>query len=173
MKDAVIEIPGWILLAYLVVGQCLPAIHYDWGVQMGTQDSAQTVTAVGVAFWKGFATADLVVYVPTLGYGLWTGHVTCLAAALGMTAYWPTVCLVAALYARQAPGWTLEDRPYLFVLPMFILWASWGLFRLHKKVDNDGGSQDNNNNNNENHRTSTTTANERQEERHLLSHDAL
>lgn len=77
--------PGWLLLAYLVYAQAIPAFDYDLGVSMGTQEPAEQVTAVGVAFWYGFA----------------------LAAALGITVYWPSVCLAAIIAAHDAPGWSL------------------------------------------------------------------
>jgi len=102
---------------------------------MGTQDPPEVVTPVGVAFWKGFALADLVFYVPVLGFGLWTyeRNPLYLSAALGATIYWPIVCLTAAISARQAPGWTLDDRPFLIILPLIILWAGWTLGRLARQ----------------------------------------
>ncbi|MCP4303849.1 MAG: hypothetical protein GY788_03005, partial [bacterium] len=68
-----LQIPGWLLFAYLVVAQCLPALDYALGVRMGTQEPAHRVTEVGVAFFKGFAGADLVFYTPLLGLAL-VGH---------------------------------------------------------------------------------------------------
>ena len=130
MKDASITIPGWILFWWLLIGQCIPAIHYDWGVQMGTQDPPEIVTEVGVAFWKGFAMADLIFYVPLLGIALWTEKNIYLAAAFGVTIYWPMVCLVTALKARGAPGWSLNVDMFLILLPLIILWGIWGLYRL-------------------------------------------
>ena len=132
MKDAFVKIPGWLLFWYLLVGQCIPAIDYEIGIRMGTQDPPEVVTPIGVAFWKGFATADLVFYVPLLGYGLWTYETnsTSLSAALGVTVYWPMVCLVAAIKARGTEGWSLDDRPFCIILPIFILWASLALAQM-------------------------------------------
>jgi len=65
-----LQIPGWLLLAYLVYAQAIPAFDYELGIRMGTQESAQRITEVGVAFWYGFAFADLVIYIPLLGAGL-------------------------------------------------------------------------------------------------------
>ena len=130
MKDASITIPGWILFWWLLIGQCIPAIHYDWGVQMGTQDPPEIVTEVGVAFWKGFAMADLIFYVPLLGIALWTEKNIYLAAAFGVTIYWPMVCLVTTLKAHDAPGWSLNVDVFLILLPLIILWGIWGLYRL-------------------------------------------
>lgn len=94
-----LQVPGWILLLYLVYAQGIPAFDYDLGVAMGTQEPAENVTEVGTAIWWGFAFADLVFYIPLLAIGL-AGHLAAkawggvaLAAALGITAYWPIVAL--------------------------------------------------------------------------------
>ena len=73
-------------------------------------------------------------YVPLLGLGLWTYplHPVYLAAALGITVYWPTVCLVAAIGARQTPGWSLDDRLFQIILPLIILWALWAFYRVDR-----------------------------------------
>ena len=110
---------------------------------MGTQDSTDVVTEVGVAFWKGFAFADMLFYIPLLGYALATcdeamqKNQSYLAAALGITVYWPIVCLKAAISARGAPGWSLDDRPFLILLPVIILWAAWQLVCLETRVEID------------------------------------
>lgn len=133
----VVQIPGWGLFFYLAVAQCLAALRYDLGVKMGTQEPASRVTATGVAFFKGFAGADLVFYTPLLGIGL-IGHavqadwgIVVLAAALGITVYWPIVCLWAVRAARGAAGWTLpNERSYWCVLPVIALWGLVGLLLL-------------------------------------------
>jgi len=38
-------------------------MNYDLGVRMGTQDSAEVVTEVGVAFWKGKLTSELLLHI--------------------------------------------------------------------------------------------------------------
>ena len=129
--------PGWLLLLYLVYAQAIPAFSYDLGVSMGTQEPAEQITAVGVAFWYGFAFADLVVYIPLLALGLmghWLGRAwgrIMLVAALGISAYWPVVCLAAIVAARSAPGWNLGDETaFWIVLPLITAWAAWGLWRM-------------------------------------------
>jgi hypothetical protein len=129
--------PGWLLLAYLVYAQAIPAFDYELGVSMGTQEPAERITAVGVAFWYGFAFADLVVYIPLLALGLmghWLGRAwgrIMLVAALGISAYWPVVCLAAVVAARSAPGWNLGDETaFWIVLPLITAWAAWGLWRM-------------------------------------------
>ena len=112
-KDALfwaLQGPGWALLLYLVVAQGIPAFDYELGVRMGTQESAEAVTEVGAAFWYGFAFGDLVTYIPLLAvglYGHWRGDswaTTVLAAALGITVYWPVVCLATVTAAHGAEG---------------------------------------------------------------------
>jgi len=138
----VLQGPGWILLLYLLYAQAIPAFSYDLGVAMGTQESAEQITGVGVAFWYGFAFADLVVYIPLLVLGL-TGHVLnwkwgrlILAAALGITAYWPVVCLAAVVAARGAAGWNISNElSYWIVLPLITFWGIWGLWYISKEFN--------------------------------------
>lgn len=128
-------VPGWLLAAYLVYAQAIPAFDYDIGVAMGTQESAAMITRVGAAFWYGFALGDALVYIPLLAvglvgfarYSLW-GRIL-LSAALGISVYWPVVVLAAAVDARGAPGWNLDEAGYWIVLPAIMLWALWGLWR--------------------------------------------
>jgi hypothetical protein len=132
-----IQGPGWLLLLYLIFAQAIPAFDYDLGVSMGTQEPAEQITEVGVAFWYGFAFGDLITYIPLLAMGLigyclskaW-GRML-LAAALGITVYWPAVCLAAVVAARGATGWNLtNEAPYWIVLPLIALWGTWGLWFL-------------------------------------------
>ena len=130
-----VQIPGWILLMYLIYAQGIAAFDYDLGVSMGTQDSAETITEVGTAFFYGFALSDLLIYIPLLLFGL-VGHLlgqiwgkALLCAALGITIYWPVVCLSALVAARGAPGWhIINEVPYWVVLPAIALWGAWALF---------------------------------------------
>ena len=124
-----VQIPGWLLLLYLVYAQAPAAFDYDLGVRMGTQEPAESITEVGAAFWYGFAFADLVMYIPLLAAGLigfrlgarW-GRVL-LGAALGITVYWPVVVMAAAVDARDATGWTIDETAYWTVLSIIFLWA--------------------------------------------------
>lgn len=132
---------GWLLLLYLVYAQAITAFNYDLGVAMGTQEPAERITEVGVAFWYGFAFGDLVVYLPLLALGLignglgrnW-GQVI-FAAALGITAYWPVVCLSAVVAARGSAGWSIvSELPYWIVLPLVTLWGLWGLLQITRQT---------------------------------------
>ncbi|MDJ0808020.1 MAG: hypothetical protein QNJ78_14455 [Gammaproteobacteria bacterium] len=132
-----LQIPGWLLLAYLIYAQGITAFSYNLGVSLGTQEPAEIITEVGTAFWYGFAFGDLMIYIPVLLIGL-IGHfrateggVIFMAAALGITVYWPVVCLTAIVDARTATGWNLGDEaPYWVVLPVIALWGAWGLSML-------------------------------------------
>lgn len=129
-----IQFPGWLLVAYLCIAQCVSAFSYGLGVRMGTQEPAARITAVGVALFWGFALADLVFYTPLLALGLF-GHATgagwaavTLGAALGITVYWPITALATVHAARGAPGWHLpKERQYWVALPLI---SGWGLFGL-------------------------------------------
>ncbi|WP_413717240.1 hypothetical protein [Silicimonas sp. MF1-12-2] len=132
-----IQVPGWLLFAYLVAAQCTAALSYSLGVQMGTQEPADRITEVGVAFFKGYAGADLIFYTPLLGLGLighflgssWTEAI--LGAALGVTVYWPIACLWTVKAARGVTGWDLpKEYQYWTVLPIIAGWGVLGLVLL-------------------------------------------
>jgi hypothetical protein len=138
-----VQLPGWILLAYLVLAQGLSAIDYELGVRMGTQEPAEQISEVGTAFWYGFAFADLVWYIPVLSVGLvglwrrstWSRAVA--GAAFGITVYWPVVCLAALVDARGAAGWKLADETaYWIVLPVMAAWGLWALWRVARSKTN-------------------------------------
>lgn len=131
----IIQCPGWLLSFYLIYAQAIPAFDYQLGVSMGTQEPASQITEVGAAFFWGFAVADLLVYIPLLAAGL-IGHwltsswgKTVLAAALGITIYWPVVCLATIVAARDIEKWSLpSEGDYWVVLPVITLWATYGLW---------------------------------------------
>ena len=132
-----IHVPGLLLLIYLVVAQGITALDYELGVRMGTQEPAEHISEVGVAFWYGFALADLVIYIPLLLLALvglrratrWARIVA--GAAFGITAYWPIVCLVALVDARGASGWNIRDETaYWVILPVIAAWGIWALWRV-------------------------------------------
>lgn len=131
-----VQVPGWLLLLYLVYAQMPAAFDYELGVRMGTQEPAELITEVGAAFWYGFAFADLLIYIPLFAVGLvgfWRGSrwgQAFLGAALGITIYWPVVALAAAVDARDAAGWTINETQYWVVLPVIVAWAAVALFRI-------------------------------------------
>ena len=50
-----LQVPGWLLLVYLIYAQGISAFSYELGIAMGTQEPAEAITEVGAAFWYGFA----------------------------------------------------------------------------------------------------------------------
>jgi hypothetical protein len=138
-----LQIPGWLLVVYLLYAQAIPAFDYELGVRMGTQESAENISDVGAAFWYGFAFADLVIYIPLLGAGLighWLGRnwgKIVFSAALGITVYWPVVVLATAVDARDAEGWHLDETAYWTVLPVLAGWALSALFVVARNANED------------------------------------
>ncbi len=130
-----LQVPGWMLLIYLVYAQGISAFSYELGVVMGTQEPIEVVTEVGAAYWYGFALGDLLTYIPILFIGL-IGHLLgrywgslMLAAGLGITVYWPVVSLATVVEARDAAGWNItSELPYWIVCLSIASWGAWGLF---------------------------------------------
>lgn len=134
LEMAVLQAGGLALLAFVLVGQTGALLNYEWTVAAGLQESADQVTPVGVAFNIGFAVADTLVYVPLLVAGLaglWLGHPwgrLAMAAALGITAYWPIVCLRAIYEAAGAPGFAFSRQTiYAALLLPVMAYGIWGL----------------------------------------------
>ncbi len=125
---------GWLLLIYLIYAQGISAFSYELGVAMGTQEPVEMITEVGAAFWYGFALGDLLTYIPILCVGL-IGHLRgkhwgriALAAALGITVYWPIVSLATLVDAQDAAGWNVpSEMPYWVVYLLIAFWGAWGL----------------------------------------------
>ena len=136
-----LQVPGWLLLVYLIYAQGISAFSYQLGVAMGTQEPVEMVTEVGAAYWYGFALGDLLTYIPILCAGL-IGHLRgrhwgriMLAAALGITVYWPVVSLAALVDARGASGWNVSNEtPYWVVCLLIAAWGAWGLWLIVKEI---------------------------------------
>ncbi len=132
-----LQIPGWILLLWLIIAQGVSAFSYELGVSMGSQEPAASITEVGAAFWYGFAFGDLIIYIPLLATGLvahWRASrlsPVVLGGALGITIYWPIVCLAALVDARGAPGWQIASEiSYWIVCLLVAAWGTLGLWLL-------------------------------------------
>ena len=102
---------------------------------MKTQEPVEVIGPIGMAFYKAFSVADTFVYLPILISGLLlhlsTGDspdnkssLILLAAAYGITVYWPIDCLAAVIYAKGS--WNLQEEAeaeYFLVLPVIALWG--------------------------------------------------
>ena len=86
---------GILLLLLLLVGQTFSLINYEAAVTYGLQESVQEVSEVGIAFAKGFAFADTLVYIPLLLLGIvgllkrkkWGVYL--MFASCAISVYWP------------------------------------------------------------------------------------
>ena len=57
-----------------------------------------------------------------------------LAAALGITIYWPVACLATDFAARDIVSWNPANvEAFWIVLPLVALWGAWGLWYLMSK----------------------------------------
>ena len=139
LTDLDIRLPGWLLLAYLVYSQAFAAVHYQWGVQLGTQDSEAAVSPVGVAFEHALAVANLIWWIPLLAVGLvyydrkpW-GR-SALVMALALTVYAPLVIFVTAVLTRcSAPEWKVKQttRFWWWIEPILLVaWSFWVQWRM-------------------------------------------
>jgi len=117
-------------------------VDYEFVVSLGLQEPASEITEIGVVFNKAFGAADTLVYLPLLVIGLvgfWmerTWGLIALAAALGITAYWPIVSLYALYAARGIPGFTFSSHTtYTLILVPIAIYALWGLAFLYRTRD--------------------------------------
>ncbi len=130
------------LLALLLAGQTMSFIDYDLTVSLGLQESEELVGELGVAVNKGFGVADSIIYIPVLIIGivgLWKRKkwgVFSMTAALGITAYWPLVCLFIVIFGRDVPGFSFPDFvSYILILSAISVYGLWGLWYLYKNQE--------------------------------------
>lgn len=114
---------------------------------IGLQEPVEDITAIGVALNKGFGFGDTVIYMPLFIAGIiglllkrtW-GYIG-MVASLGITIYWPTVCMAVVLFARGSEGWYFNDySSYAILLGLIAIYGAWGLAylcmnRQHLMVD--------------------------------------
>jgi hypothetical protein len=123
----------------MLVGQTGALIDYDFTVSIDMQDSIEEITAVGVAWAKGFAFGDTLIYIPLFIAGLigtlkkrkW--GLLALCGALAITAYWPVVCLYTIFVGKGAIN--LRPDKYtvfsIILIPISIygIWGMWFIYR--------------------------------------------
>ena len=131
-------------ISAVMVGKHIQQLETHLGARLFQRSTRQnSLTEVGAAFWYGFAFGDAVFYIPLMALGLigfakgreWGRPV--LIAAMGITVYWPIVCLAAVVAARGASGWNLPgENEYWIVLPVITAWAVWALWWLIARPGN-------------------------------------
>ncbi len=131
-----------LLLLFLLIGQTFSLINYEAAVAYGLQESVQEVSEVGIAFAKGFAFADTLVYIPLLLLGIlgmlkrkkW--GVFLMFASCAISVYWPLVHLYAIYIGKNAI--VLDPEKYIsfpITLSLIIIYGLWGMWYLYKKHD--------------------------------------
>lgn len=135
----VILIVGLIWGVWLILGQTMSFINYDFTVSISMQESKDIIGEMGVAINKGFGVADTLIYLPLwlAGLvGLWRKKawgLFLMAAAFGITAYFPVVCLFWLLFARGITDFRFTNfTTYTILLTIFTLYGLWGLWYLCK-----------------------------------------
>ena len=135
----ILIIVGIVLNILLLAGQTLSFFDYDQTVSLGLQESEAEITAGGIAFARGFAFGDTLLYIPlfVIGiFGLLKGRpwgTFSMFGALAITAYWPIV----NLYAVYAGRGTMHLSPgkyvsYSILLPLIALYGLWGMWFLYR-----------------------------------------
>jgi hypothetical protein len=128
-----------VLVVFLIMGQTLSLIDYDLALSLGLQESEKEIGKVGIAFAKGFAFGDTILYIPLLVLGIlgllkgkkW-GTVL-MHSALGISVYWPMVHLYAIYIDTEAI--TLNPEKYIsfpIALTLITIYGLWGTYYLYK-----------------------------------------
>ena len=135
----ILMILGMLFSVMILLGQTMSFINYDFTVSIGLQESRDVVGEMGVAINKGFGLSDTIIYLPLLVIGLvglWLRKkwgLFAMVGALGITAYWPMVCLFFLLFARGSPGFNFTNfTSYTILLTAFTVYGLWGLWYLYK-----------------------------------------
>ena len=135
----VLMILGMLFSVMLLLGQTMSFINYDFTVSIGLQESKDVVSEMGVAINKGFGVGDTIIYLPLLVIGivgLWLRKkwgLFAVVGALGITAYWPMVCLFFLIFAKGTPGYNFTSfTSYIIMLTAFTVYGLWGLWYLYK-----------------------------------------
>ncbi|MBT8209750.1 MAG: hypothetical protein KJP14_04415 [Eudoraea sp.] len=135
----IIIIIGILLLILLILGQTLAVFNFDLAIALGLQETKREIGEVGIAFAKGFALADTLVYVPLLLIGLigllskrkW-GYLA-MMISLGITVYWPVVHLYAIYIETEAIN--LDPEKYItfpITLTFLIIYGLFGMVYLYR-----------------------------------------
>ena len=135
----IISIASLLVIMFLA-GQTLSLFNYNLTVELGLQESEKDVGKVGIAFLKGYAFGDTIIYIPLLIAGIlgllknkrWGKY--SMFAALSISVYWPITVLYAIFLERTAI--TLQPDKYIsfsILLPLIMIFGLWGMRYLYKK----------------------------------------
>lgn len=137
----------WVLISIAIfltvmflAGQTLALFNHELTVELGLQESEEEIGKVGIAFAKGFAFGDTVIYIPLLVLGIigllkgkrWGKY--SMFGALAITVYWPLVHLYTVYIDKVSI--TLSPETYLLysiLLPLISIYGLWGMWYLYKK----------------------------------------
>ncbi|MDH3267888.1 MAG: hypothetical protein OEM46_03440 [Ignavibacteria bacterium] len=134
-----VMISGILIVVLLLLGQTMSFINYEFTVSLGLQEPVDQIGKIGVAVNKAFGVGDTIIYIPLLivgliglwhkkKWGIWS-----MVAALGITAYWPVVCLFIIFFSVSVPEVNFTDvYSYVVVLGFITLYGLWGIWYLYK-----------------------------------------
>lgn len=133
-------IGGAVFSCAFIAGQTLSLIDYERTVAWGLQEPGHAIGITGRAYNFGFAFADTVFYVPVLAVGLWglwsrkAWARVVMAAALGISVYWPVVCTAALMFGQGQPGFGYAaPEAYLALTLPSLVYGLWGLWYVHNR----------------------------------------
>ncbi|WP_297707538.1 hypothetical protein [uncultured Eudoraea sp.] len=130
-----------VLIIFLTTGQTLSLIDYDLAIDLGLQESEKEIGKVGIAFAKGFAFGDTIIYIPMLIIGIlglikgkkWGALF--MFGGLAISVYWPVVHLYAIYIETDAI--VLNPDKYIsfpIVLTLITVYGLWGISYLYKNL---------------------------------------
>lgn len=128
-----------VLIIFLAAGQTLSLIDYDLAIDLGLQESEKEIGKVGIAFAKGFAFGDTIIYIPMLVLGIlglikgkkW--GVLFMFGGLAISVYWPIVHLYTIYIETDAI--VLNPDKYIsfpIILTLITVYGLWGIGYLYK-----------------------------------------
>jgi len=127
-----------LLTLFLLVGQTFSLINYETAVALGLQESVEEISEVGIAFAKGFALADTIIYIPLLFTGIigllrrkkWGVYL--IFASCAISVYCPLILLYAIYIGKGVI--ILNPEKYVFfpiALSFIILYGLLGMWYLY------------------------------------------
>ena len=128
-----------LLLLFLLIGQTFSLFNYEAAVAMGLQETEEEIGKIGIAFAKGFALGDTIIYIPLLLFGIigllkrkiWGVYL--MFGSCAISVYWPIVHLYAIYVGKDVI--TLHPEKYIsfpITLSIIIIYGILGMLYLYK-----------------------------------------